>query len=88
MFPCKMGICGSDYCIILQCLEIEADSGFLQVMNLRQENENVMDTLVRTKVELAETQGACLLPLYCLPCPITVHPLGLQMESENFNEML
>lgn len=27
-------------------------------MNLRQENENVMDTLVRTKVELAETQGA------------------------------
>ena len=27
-------------------------------MQLRQENENVMDTLVRTKVELAETQGA------------------------------
>lgn len=29
----------------------------VQIMNLRQENENVMDTLVRTKVELAETQG-------------------------------
>lgn len=29
----------------------------MQVMALRQENENVMDTLVRTKVELAETQG-------------------------------
>lgn len=29
----------------------------IEVMGLRQENETMMDTLVRTKVELAETQG-------------------------------
>lgn len=29
-----------------------------QVMRLRDENEALMETLVRTKVELAETQGA------------------------------
>ena len=40
----------SDSCIKTDCVS-------LQIMNLRQENENVMDALVRTKVELAETQG-------------------------------
>lgn len=36
-----------------------------QVMTLREENEAMMDTLVRTKVELAETQG--VRPLGFLP---------------------
>lgn len=30
---------------------------WLQVMRLRDENEALMETLVRAKVELAETQG-------------------------------
>ena len=29
----------------------------LQMMRLREENEALMDSLVRTKVELADTQG-------------------------------
>ena len=29
----------------------------LQMMHLREENEALMDSLVRTKVELADTQG-------------------------------
>ena len=33
---------------------------------LRQENENMMETLVRTKVELAETQGVPLKRCYPL----------------------
>jgi hypothetical protein len=44
-----------------------------QVMRLRDENEALMETLVRTKVELAETQGTaagcprmrCAPPLLC-----------------------
>ena len=37
----------------------------VQVVRLRDENEALMETLVRAKVELAETQGAS--PLAC-PC--------------------
>jgi hypothetical protein len=33
------------------------------VMRLREENETLMETLVRAKVELAETQGAVLASL-------------------------
>ncbi len=41
-------------------------------MRLREENEALMDSLVRTKVELAETEGifmsnACLVALYSQP---------------------
>lgn len=39
--------------------------GGAQVMRLREENENLMNTVVRTKIELAETQG--VLPLRITP---------------------
>ena len=33
------------------------NDGDMEVMRLREENEALMDSLVRTKVELAETEG-------------------------------
>ena len=33
------------------------NDGEMEVMRLREENEALMDSLVRTKVELAETEG-------------------------------
>lgn len=33
------------------------NDGDVEVMRLREENEALMDSLVRTKVELAETEG-------------------------------
>ena len=39
----------------------------LQVMRLREDNAALMETLVRTKVELAETQGALPSPVHACP---------------------
>ncbi len=36
------------------------NDGDMEVMRLREENEALMDSLVRTKVELAETEGTLL----------------------------
>ena len=36
------------------------NDGEMEVMRLREENEALMDSLVRTKVELAETEGNLL----------------------------
>ena len=36
------------------------NDGDMEVMRLREENEALMDSLVRTKVELAETEGTVL----------------------------
>ena len=36
------------------------NEGEMEVMRLREENEALMDSLVRTKVELAETEGSVL----------------------------
>ena len=36
------------------------NDGEVEVMRLREENEALMDSLVRTKVELAETEGNVL----------------------------
>ena len=46
------------------------NEGEMEVMRLREENEALMDSLVRTKVELAETEGSVLakMPLRWLIC--------------------
>ena len=40
------------------------NDGEMEVMRLREENEALMDSLVRTKVELAETEGKALAKMY------------------------
>ena len=42
--------------------------GEVEVMHLREENEALMDSLVRTKVDLAETEGEHLSHLPCSCC--------------------
>lgn len=40
------------------------NDGEMEVMRVREENEALMDSLVRTKVELAETEGKALAKMY------------------------
>ena len=54
--------CSNRYCWCPAHVKCNCSCGMMpgQVMRLREENETLMETLVRTKVELAETQGAAV----------------------------
>lgn len=44
------------------------NDGEMEIMRLREENEALMDSLVRTKVELAETEGKAFAKMpFCSP---------------------
>lgn len=54
--------------------------GEVEVMHLREENEALMDSLVRTKVDLAETEGEHLQHLPCSCCLLKFGTMDLQLS--------
>lgn len=58
------------------------NDGEMEVMRLREENEALMDSLVRTKVELAETEGEAFaeMPLFWQNQPLPLLFLSVVMD--------